>query len=161
MLGSLCHHCTSSSSPAPTSLPRKSSSAKGFTGGQQCHLLDKSVFCSCILVRQTKCITQWSLLFSSYFSVALVEVKFLLPPELAAGEAFWLQTLRKAQGPLQRRLCTEQLEVQLWRSVQRRLKRQEKGKEERNSHNDFYIPLCHHKGGTTLPIHTAFFIQTK
>lgn len=53
---------------------------------------------SCILVRQTKCITQWSLLFSYYFSVALVEVKFLVPPELAAGEAFWLQTLRKAQG---------------------------------------------------------------
>lgn len=51
-----------------------------------------------ILVRQTKCITQWSLLFSYYFSVALVEVKFLVPPELAAGEAFWLQTLRKAQG---------------------------------------------------------------
>lgn len=63
---------------------------------------------------QTKCITQWSLLFSHYPSFALVKkVKFLLPPELATGETFWLQTLRKAQGLLQRSLYTEQLQFQL------------------------------------------------
>lgn len=110
-----------------------------FTSGWWWSLLGKSAFWWRLLAERES----GSLSGLCYSVMLVMEVKFLVPPNELQGSPSGCQPRERHGGRLQRRLCTEQLEVSVMKDSSEKSEKTEdgEGKRRKTRHNDFCILL--------------------